>query len=294
MSIYAFFRRRPRIENPKVIMTLLVRDEIDIIERHLRYHTGSGIDGLIVTDHQSQDGTREILEQYRKTGAILELIDEPSPAYDQVAWVHRMIERARDHYGADYCINSDADEFWYAKGGSLRSELVRSRVSKIKCPSYNMLPPAEGGFWTATDCVQRGIPKRFPLDGFNVLFHKPTHKVIHRTQGYCRITPGNHGVGMADDISERSRTIRLYHYNIRSREQFKRKMLQGGAAMEANINSGEKEGSHWRHFYRGYQAGLIDFDEEFDKVIGRRQLAELRRLGCVVTDPTMRDIFATL
>ena len=64
--------------------------------------------------------------------------------------------------------------------------------------------------------------------------------------------------------------------------------------MEANTGSSEKQGSHWRHFYRGYQAGLIDFDEEFDKVIGRRQLAELRRLGCVVTDPTMRDIFATL
>jgi len=294
MSIFSVWRGRPRIERPKIIMTLLVRDEVDIIERHLRYHSGLDIDGLIVTDHQSQDGTREILEQYRQTGVILELIDEPNPAYDQIAWVHRMIERARDRYGADYCINSDADEFWYADGGSLRNVLAHSRASKIKCPSYNMLPPVQGGYWTATDCVRRGVPKRFPLDGFNVLFHKPTHKVIHRTQGYQRIALGNHGVQMTDDSSERSRSIRLYHYNIRSREQFKRKMLQGGAALEANTDSSEQQGSHWRYFYRGYQSGQIDFDEEFDKVVGRHQLAELRRAGCVVTDPTMRDIFAAM
>lgn len=291
MSIFSFFRRQPRIERPKIIMTLLVRDEVDIIERHLRYHASLDIDGLIVTDHQSRDGTREILEQYRKSGLILELIDEPSAAYEQVAWVHRMIELARDRYGADYCINSDADEFWYAADSSLRDTLACSRASKIHCPSYNMLPPENGEFWTATDCVQRGAPKNFQLDGFNLLFHKPTHKVIHRTQGYRRISIGNHGVEMADNISERSRTIWLYHYNIRSREQFKRKMLQGGAAIEANTGSSEKQGSHWRYFYRGYQTGQIDFDQEFDKVTGRHQLAELRRVGCVVTDPTMKNIF---
>lgn len=292
MSIFSFFRGHPRIERPKIIMTLLVRDEADIIERHLRYHAGLDIDGLIVTDHRSCDGTRAILEQYQKAGVILELIDEPSPAYDQVAWVHRMIERARDRYGADYCINSDADEFWYAASGSLRSTLARSRASKIHCPSYNMLPPVEGEFWAAVDCVRRGVPKSFTLDSYNVLFHKPTHKIIHRTQGYRRIALGNHGVEMMDNISERSKTIRLYHYNIRSREQFKRKMLQGGAAIEANTNSSEKQGSHWRYFYRGHQTGQIDFDQEFDKVVGRYQLAELRRVGCVVTDPTMRNIFA--
>ena len=85
----------------------------------------------IVTDHQSGDGTRDILEQYKKEGVILALIDEPGVAFDQVAWVHRMIELARDRYHADYCINSDADEFWYTASGSLRNELARSRAGKI-------------------------------------------------------------------------------------------------------------------------------------------------------------------
>lgn len=139
VPFYNFLDRQPRIKQPKVIMTVLVRDEADIINQHLSYHINMGIDGFIVTDNRSRDGTREILENHKKSGHIIELIDEPSEAFDQTAWVHRMIELARDKYGADYCINSDADEFWYTPSGSLSEELSKSRASKIRCPSYNRL-----------------------------------------------------------------------------------------------------------------------------------------------------------
>lgn len=293
MSIFSFFNRKPRIDQPKVMMTLLVRDEVDIIEQHLLYHAGMDIDGFIVTDNRSVDGTRDILEKYRKNGLILELIDEPSANYNQAAWVHRMIELARDKYGADYCINSDADEFWYTRNRSLRNELAASRFNRIDCPSYMMLPTSGGEFWTATDCVRRRAPKKFGLSGNNnFLFGKPTQKVIHRTQGYLMIKMGNHGVEMIDDVHEISRTIWIYHYSIRGKEQFKRKILQGGAAIEANKASSRKEASHWRYFYRGHDEGLIDLDQEYYRVIGMDKLTELRRAGCVVTDTTMKDIFS--
>jgi hypothetical protein len=292
MSIFSFFNRKPRIDRPKIIMTILVRDEADIIEQHLLYHADMDIDGFIVTDNRSLDGTHDILEEYKKNGMILELINEPSARYNQVAWVHRMIELARDKYGADYCINSDADEFWYTANRSLRNELASSRASNIYCPSYMMLPTSSGEFWNATDCVKRAAPKKFGLNGHNnLLFGKPTKKVIHRTQGYQMIKMGNHGVEMTDDIYERSRKIWIYHYSIRSKEQFKRKMLQGGAAIEANETSSQKEASHWRYFYRGYNAGTIDLDQEYYNVIGAGQLMELRRVGCVVTDVMIKNIF---
>jgi hypothetical protein len=105
------------------------------------------------------------------------------------------------------------------------------------------------------------------------------------------IKPGNHSVEMADRTSEKSQTIKIYHYSIRSKEQFIRKMQQSGAALEANKNSAEKEGTHWRYFYRGQESGILDLDREFYKVIGLHQLTELRRVGCVVTDPTMSTYF---
>jgi glycosyltransferase involved in cell wall biosynthesis len=167
-----FFQRKPRIERPKVVMTLLVRDEADIIDLFLRYHTRAGIDALIVTDNGSRDGTREILQQYRRDGAIAEIIDQPSHIFDQPRFVDRMIRHARDHYAADYCINSDADEFWYVASGSFRDELSRSRAGKIYCPSYYMLPcPASADFWASTDrCVKRADPKKFGITNYYNLF----------------------------------------------------------------------------------------------------------------------------
>ena len=48
----------------RLAMTLLVRDEADIIEANLRYHRAQGVDFFVVGDNGSEDGTLEILERY--------------------------------------------------------------------------------------------------------------------------------------------------------------------------------------------------------------------------------------
>jgi hypothetical protein len=45
----------------KLVMTLLVRNEADIIEANLDYHLAQGVDFVIVTDHGSSDETVELL-----------------------------------------------------------------------------------------------------------------------------------------------------------------------------------------------------------------------------------------
>ncbi len=47
-------------------MTLLVRDERDIVEQHLAFHLAAGVDFVIVTDHASTDGTQEVLAGYER------------------------------------------------------------------------------------------------------------------------------------------------------------------------------------------------------------------------------------
>ena len=52
----------------KLVMTLLVRDEADIVDAQIAFHLDAGIDYVVATDNRSQDGTTEILERYEQEG----------------------------------------------------------------------------------------------------------------------------------------------------------------------------------------------------------------------------------
>ena len=103
----------------KIVMTIAVRNEADIIEENLRYHLGAGVDFIIATDHRSEDGTTEILERYERDG-LLHLTRETGEAFLQTEWVTRMARLAATRFGADWVINTDADEFWWPHSGTLR------------------------------------------------------------------------------------------------------------------------------------------------------------------------------
>ena len=66
-------------------MTLLVRDEADVVDSHLAFHLNAGVDYVVATDHRSQDGTTEILDRYARDGR-LHLIREEDVEYREVEW----------------------------------------------------------------------------------------------------------------------------------------------------------------------------------------------------------------
>ena len=77
----------------KIVMTLLVRDEEDILDHNLRYHLAQGVDFFIVMDHMSTDGTPEILDAYQRAG-VAEVIPQKHAGYLQGQWVTSMASRA--------------------------------------------------------------------------------------------------------------------------------------------------------------------------------------------------------
>src|SRR5919201_1181075 len=109
-------------------MTLLVRNEADIVDANLAFHFSAGVDFVIATDTGSEDGTREILDRYAQEGR-LHCIDE-SPSYSQTEVVTRMARMAATDFGADWVVNNDADEFWWPRGGSLK-ELLAALPSRF-------------------------------------------------------------------------------------------------------------------------------------------------------------------
>src|SRR5436190_4328607 len=105
----------------KLVMTLKVRDEEDVLESNLRYHLAQGIDFFIVTDNGSVDRTPQILRRYQEAG-LVHLIEEPDRDFEHRgrAWVTRMAQMAASDFDADWVIHADADEFWWPVGGNLK------------------------------------------------------------------------------------------------------------------------------------------------------------------------------
>ena len=106
----------------KLVMTLLVRDEADVIDAHLAFHLHAGADLVIAMDHRSHDGTTEILKAYEREGYVV-VIPQDAERVHQSEWVTTMARLAASEHGADWVINSDADEFWWPCASSLKEAL---------------------------------------------------------------------------------------------------------------------------------------------------------------------------
>lgn len=198
----------------KLAMTLLVKNEIDIIETHVRYHRPK-VDFMVVMDNMSTDGTYEKLQDLsRELGGIV-VLTMASPVYDQAHWVGRMIRHCAD-LGADWVANSDADEFWLGD--------IRYVVGEFWGVGANIVYPDGTTYQPTTmDNLADKNPASRLLwcDGPSTPFG--SKKAIHATQGFSHIEQGNHWVrflpAFKDHIQE-TPSLRLCHYPFRSEEQF--------------------------------------------------------------------------
>lgn len=270
-------------------MTLLVKNEEEMLERNLLFHKAMGVDGFIITDNNSTDSTPLIIEKYRRMGWVKEVIEEKATNYEQKDWVDRMIWKAKTVYGVDWVINADADELWYAPSGSLKEELAATSANVLNCEMRSMYPEEERPFWQWDKAVKAvADPAEYDLSTYS-LFERQNRKVAHRTAGYLQISMGNHKVTMFPKRSADSR-IRVYHYNIRGKQPFMEKMINGGRQLEQH--KGRHGGRHWRYFYRLYKSGGLE--AEYGRVVGQNAYEALCRDGFIFRDNTIPEFFGKL
>lgn len=238
-------------------MTLLVRDEIDIVARNIAFHLAAGVDHVIVTDNGSVDGTRDVLSQYERSGVVT-VLDEPGRDFAQGEWVTRMALLARDRFGADWILNNDADEFWVAQTGDLKSQAVDAEL--LTCRRRNMVAAYdmdERTPWFERVVYRVGSPNRVvrPKDiitgplGLPFFYFAPLPKVLVRANGLKSVTQGNHSASFASAAKSKQADIVIYHYPFRTLAQFERKILQGGRAYLNNPRLPPNLGWHWRRWY---------------------------------------------
>ena len=238
----------------KLVATLLVRDEVDVVAATVEHHLSQGVDLVIATDNGSVDGTREVLEAYAGAGRV-EVIDEPEHTYKQAEWVTRMARRAAD-VGADWVINLDADEFWVPAD---RARTLREVLADVP-PEYSTVLARR------TDLVGvRGTwgpwPRRLRWRNLNTLSERGTPlapKVCHRAAPEVGVAQGNHAVTGIEGERLPDEPIDVLHVPLRSWPQFQRKIANGGSSYAANTELAPEIGWHWRADYERLLAGELE------------------------------------
>ena len=249
-----------------LVLTLLVKDEIDIIRDVIDYHLFRGVSHIILTDNRSSDGTREVADEFRRQG-VLTLIDEPGDDYSQAQWVTRMARLAATEFKADWVINSDADEFWWPVSASIPEVFLKlpPHVGGGHVRRINFLPSfsQEGHFLSRM--VWREIESRDPL-GLSPLLPK----IAHRGDPGVNVRAGNHAasgprIGEVFPLAD----IEIFHFPVRSYLQLHRKILSRGSAYERNTKLAKGIGRITRSLYRLLQEGkLQDYWESLPKSNG--------------------------
>ena len=252
--------RTPEVQM-RLIMTLMVRDEADVIGAMIEHHRAQGIDHILVTDNASIDGTTEILEEYAAEGFVT-LWHDPEHRKQQWSVVTRMARFAATDLGADWVINADADEFFVPTDPSRTvREVIESaagEVTHLVVPVVNLTgAPAKDG--SGFDrLVYRDQRTDEELHAAGIPFH-PTADAIHRANPEIEISQGNHFVS-APGWSEGAATddLEVLHLPWRSWRQYEHKVRAAGSAYEANPDLAPSPRHHGMQDYRRLQGGRLE------------------------------------
>ena len=270
----------------RVVVTVLARDEADIIDDQVAFHLNAGADFVIATDNTSRDGTTAILERYARDG-VLHLIREPAEGLRQGEWVTRMARLAAEEYGADWVVNTDADEFWWPRGGSLKEVLgaVPQEYGVVQGFWRSFVPRPDDGQPFAERMTAR-LAQHAPIND-PTSFYRPVVKVAHRADPHVTVGRGNHALA---DSSVRTLTtwhpIEVLHFPLRSKAQWMRKVeLQGDAFTKHIERSGT--GYHLKG-YDALQRGRID-EQHASLVVDDAALEQGVQDGTLVLDTRLRD-----
>ncbi len=271
-----------------LVMTLLARDEIDVVDSWLSFHLNAGVDLVIATDNRSQDGTTEVLEEYARSGQV-HLLREPGEDLRQDEWVTRMARLAATQFGADWVINSDADEFWWPRGASLSEVLAAvpprygtvGAFLRVFCPR-----PGDGHF------AERMTVRFSALAPINdpASLYKPIRKIIHRGHPEIRVTRGNHALVDSPFAPLRGWfPVECLHFPLRSVAQCEHKAELQGAAFAKHI--ARPPTAYHADMYAAlgsgriaeYYEALVVSDEELERGVAQ---------GRLVVDTRLREALA--
>ena len=279
----------------KLIMTLVVRNEEEILEKHIRFHHAMGVDGFIVISHKSTDKTNEILEKLKKEGLVFEIIHKDTPNHQHSVWVKDMIRLAKNKYKADWIINSDADEFYYSKDLNLKTSILKYSslgVNILIVDSIFVFPYNEENFLLNEYFVTKPF-QNFEIEQLGLKnderFQEFTGsqgctKVIHNTKDFKKVSDGNHFAEMRNKKETIPSNINLYHFHIRNYKGYENKVLRW---IDSAQHMPEGQGQHMKDMIQMYKKGTLK--ENYENYFGNEMREFLIKQGVVTIDKSVSN-----
>ena len=277
---------------PRIIMTLLVRNEQDVIAENILFHYHQGVDAFIVMDNLSTDATVEIVRDLAHTIPI-ELRHQRDDTYSQSVWVTEMARAAALEHGADWVINNDADEFWMFPNFDIRSYLRRfaEDVSGVVLQRHNAVL-TRGESWNGFD-AHPCSSVLFERHSLNQLGSPLPGKCLHRAFAEITVQQGNHGISGVPGQTVHCDLASILHFPYRRFEHYQAKIRLGGAAYARNTELKPAIGQTWREQHKIVdQPELMAFWNDLQCPPQRCIRAEMR--GEMIREPRLRSCLQRL
>ena len=194
----------------------------------------------------------------------------------------------RLEHGADWVINSDADEFWWPCASSLKEALdaVPSRYGVVYATMCYFLPrPASCPFSESmTVRLLQPTPINSPPSRY-----RPSVKAVHRGTADVRVRRGNHEVERAGARLRSWHPLEVLHYPDRSPDQFARKYAN---TIDSWPTGGRAPGAF---VLAAHASAERDAEQAFhERAITDDALSEALAAGAVVIDSRLRDALRRL
>lgn len=260
-------------------MTLVVRDEVDLVETWLRYHLARGVELVIATDHRSVDGTTDVLRQYERDGRVV-LLREEEDLFRQAEWMTRMSRLAASH-GADWVIPSDADELWWPRRGSFAEVLgsVPPRFGVVRgLMRHFVLRPGDTPFF------ERMVVRSRPTADLSSAYHAQV-KAAHRAVPDAVVSVGNHDVeGTGLRVLRDWFPLEVLHFPVRDERQLETKFLRRATSPDG------------QHIVRALELLRGGRGDELlaDTIVSDTDLERRLADGTLVRDVRLRDAIRSL
>jgi len=285
----------------RLIMTILVKDEVDIIEVNIRTHASLGVDGFVVMDNGSTDGTREVLSKLQKEYQIV-IIDQKGD-YNQAKWMRELAYRAKNRLQADWVINNDADEFWIPKNGLNLKENLAFKGSVLSVHRYNMLLEKEKEWFNSSYHVENPIfySKSTQLSNKNlsIILAKIAPKTVVNPHGLIYLRGGNHKALHIANIRDYLRSgydkikrfehIEVFHYPIRSYAQFEKSIKNRKRLLEKNKKI--SMGPHYKRWVKLYNEDKLYSEFEHSILFTQKDIETLLKYNIIKSNSVKSKLF---